>query len=215
MTPDMSYMSAPDDLALHGARVLGFTTASRIANRFGLDAAATSEYLLDFEAHGWAGRHSFAGSSGWSLTDAGRIENERRLAAELDDARCRATVIRAHAAFVPLNERLGTACTDWQIRPTQADSMAVNDHTDWRWDERVLGTLASLTITFRQLCDQLTSCLQRYCGYSDLFSAAVRKAEAGQRAWVDSPDRDSCHLVWMQFHQDLLATLGLPRGSDT
>jgi hypothetical protein len=31
---------------------------------------------------------------------------------------------------------------------------------------------------------------------------------------VDAPDRDSCHLVWMQFHEDLLATLGIPRGSD-
>ena len=31
---------------------------------------------------------------------------------------------------------------------------------------------------------------------------------------VDAPDRDSCHLVWIQFHEDLLATLGIPRGSD-
>ncbi|MGP7997237.1 MAG: DNA-binding protein [Streptosporangiaceae bacterium] len=25
---------------------------------------------------------------------------------------------------------------------------------------------------------------------------------------------DSCHTVWIQFHEDLLATLGIPRGSD-
>ena len=25
-------------------------------------------------------------------------------------------------------------------------------------------------------------------------------------------DRDSCHTVWTEFHEDLLATLGIPRG---
>jgi hypothetical protein len=44
--------SAPEDLALHGARALGFATASRIAGRYGLDAVATGESLLDFEARG-------------------------------------------------------------------------------------------------------------------------------------------------------------------
>ncbi|HEV2372866.1 MAG TPA: transcriptional regulator [Streptosporangiaceae bacterium] len=211
----MAYVSAADDLALHGARILGFATASRIAGRFGLDTATTSEYLLDFEACGWVGRHSFAGTSGWSLTEAGRAENERRLADELDKAGSRETVARMHAAFLPLNQRLGTACTNWQIRPAWADPMAMNDHTDWRWDERVLRELAALDTSFRELCGHLTACLQRFSGYADLYSGALRKAETGQRAWVDAPDRDSCHTVWIQFHEDLLATLGIPRGSDT
>ena len=210
----MAYVSAPDDLALHGARILGFATASRIAGRYGLDISTTSEYLLDFEACGWAGRHSFAGTSGWSLTDAGRAENERRLATELDKAGSREAVTRAHAAFVPLNRRLGPACTNWQIRPTRADPMALNDHADWRWDERVLQALASLDRSFQQLCDQLTGCLERFGGYADLYSSALGKVEAGQLAWVDAPDRDSCHILWIQFHEDLLATLGIPRGSD-
>jgi hypothetical protein len=46
------------------------------------------------------------------------------------------------------------------------------------------------------------------------YSWALSKAETGQRAWVDAFDRDSCHMVWIQFHEDLLATLGIPRGSD-
>jgi hypothetical protein len=132
-----------------------------VASRYGLDPGATTESLLDFEARGWVRQLSFAGSSGWSLTEAGQIENERRLAAELDRAGARDAVTRAHRAFLPVNERLGVACTNWQIRPTPADPMAFNDHTDWRWD-----------------------------------------------------DRDSCHLVWLQFHEDLLATLGISRGSE-
>lgn len=210
----MSHSSSADDLALHGVRVLGFTTAARVADRFGLDTVATEEHLLDFEARGGVRRDSFAGTSGWSVTDRGRAENERRLAAELDRSGARGAVTGAHARFVPLNRELGAACTDWQVRPTRADPIALNDHADWRWDDRVLRRLAALNESFGQLCDQLTVCLARFGGYAEHFSAALRQAEAGQRAWVDAPDRDSCHLVWMQFHEDLLATLGLPRGLD-
>ncbi len=207
-------MSPPEDLALHGARVLGFATASRIARRYGLNAGAVGESLLDFQARGWVRDLSFAGSSGWSLTDAGRIEDERRLAAELDTAGVRDAVTAAHAAFVPLNRRFGTACTNWQVRPTRADPMALNDHADWRWEERVLRTLASIDGSFRHLCDQLAGCLARFGGYADRYSSALGQVETGQLAWVDAPDRDSCHLLWIQFHEDLLATLGIPRGSD-
>jgi hypothetical protein len=92
--------------------------------------------------------------------------------------------------------------------------MAFNDHSDWRWDERVLQTVASLDAAFRRLSDQLTGCLARFGGCAERYSAALASAQAGQRAWVDGPDRDSCHLVWIQFHEDLLATLGIERGSD-
>jgi hypothetical protein len=207
-------VSVADDLVLHGARVLGFPTSSRIADRYGLDAAAVGELLLDFEAFGWASHQSFAGASGWSLTEAGRAENERRLAAELDRAGARDTIASAHATFLPLNRRLSVACTDWQVRPTRADPMALNDHADWRWDERVLRSLASLGTSFRRLCAELTGSLARFDGYAGRYSSALAKAQAGQRAWVDGHDRDSCHLVWIQFHEDLLATLGIPRGSD-
>jgi hypothetical protein len=210
----MSFVSTVEDLALHGARVLGFPSAQRIATRYGLDAGAVEEALLDVEARGWVRRLSFAGTSGWSLTDAGRVENERRMAAELDLAGARATVASVHAAFVPLNQRFGTACTDWQIRPTRLDAMALNDHSDWRWDERVLRTLATVEVSFQQLCDRLAGCLARFDGYADRYAVARRRAASGERGWVDAPDRDSCHLVWIQFHEDLLATLGIPRGTD-
>jgi len=211
----MAHQSTPEDLTLHGVRVLGFPTADRVASRYRVSLASVAELLLDFEAMGWARQSSFADLSGWSLTDSGRQENERRLAAELDRTGSRPTVVVAHTRFLPMNSRLSNACTDWQVRPTRLDPLALNDHTDWRWDERVLRSLADLDDAFRSVCDQLSGCLARFDVYADLYSAARRKAEAGQRAWVDASDRDSCHLVWMQFHEDLLATLGLPRGSDT
>ena len=210
----MAYASAPGDLALHGARVLGFATTSRIATRYGLDVDLVDEALVDFEATGWVRHLSFAGSAGWSLTDTGRAGNEKRLAAELDRAGARDTVTRVHAAFLPLNHRFGQACTDWQLRPTRFDPMAFNDHTDWRWDDRVLRTLTSVGTSFGHLSDRLAGALTRFGCYAGLYASALRQVAAGQRGWVDAHDRDSLHLVWIQFHEDLLATLGIPRGSD-
>lgn len=210
----MAYQSTPDDLALHGVRVFGFATASRIAGRYRLHVDTVTELLLDFQASGWVEHLAFASSAGWSLTDDGRAENERRLTVELDRAGARDTVVDIHQEFVPLNRRFCRTCTDWQIRPARFDPMAINDHSDWRWDERVLRSLAGLGDSLRGLCDRLAECLARFDGYADRYVSALSKVEAGQRTWVDASDRDSCHLVWMQFHEDLVATLGLPRGSD-
>ena len=128
----MAHRSEPADLALHGVRVLGFPTTSRIAVRFGVDRDAVEEALLDAEARGWVRTLTFGPTTGWSLTDAGRVEGEHRLAAELDRTGLREAVTAAHARFLPLNRRFGAACTDWQVRPTHLDPMALNDHADWR-----------------------------------------------------------------------------------
>ena len=37
----------------------------------------------------------------------------------------------------------------------------------------------------------------------------------GEPAWVTRPRVDSCHTVWMELHEDLLATLGIDRGDET
>ena len=80
--------------------------------------------------------------------------------------------------------------------------------------DRVLQTLASVATAFRLLCAQLSAGLARFGGYAGLYASALAQVERGQHAWVDAPDRDSCHILWIQFHEDLLATLGIPRGSD-
>ena len=211
----MAYRSAPEDLALHGVRVLGFPAASRVAGRYGLDAGLVAELLLDHEARGWVRQLSFAGSSGWSLTDAGRTENGRRQAAELDRARARDMVTAAHRAFLPLNQQFGTACTDWQIRPAAGEPLTFNDHTDPRWDDRILRALAGLQARFGRLCGRLSEGLTRFDSYAGLYASALGHVQAGHHSWVDAPDRDSLHTVWIQFHEDLLATLGIERGTDT
>jgi hypothetical protein len=203
-----------EDLVLHGPRVLGHASAQRIATRYRLDPGEVEDHLLQFAANGWVAHSRFADSSGWHLTEVGRREGERRLSRELDLARLRETATATHQRFLPLNQRFGKACTDWQIRPTSRDPMAANDHTDWGWDERVFRTLDALGRQLPVVIDPLAGALQRFDGYATRFSAALAEVNSARPRWIDAPDIDSCHTVWIQLHEDLLATLGIPRGTD-
>lgn len=214
MTAALPYASSPEDLALHGPRVLGFASATRIAARYGLPPDLVRERLLDHQARGLVHHSSFGDSSGWSVTEAGRTEGERRLARELDAAGAREVVVAAHRDFPPLNRRFARACTRWQVRPTRLDPMARNDHASWGWDEGVLRSLTALASEVREVGERLSATLQRFDGYADRYAAALARVDAGERRWVDAPEVDSCHTVWIQLHEDLLATLGIARGTD-
>jgi hypothetical protein len=210
----VSSESSPELLALHGVRVLGFASSAQVAARYRLDAAVVDEHLLDDQARGWVGWTEFAGHAGWSITEPGRAENERRLAEELDAAGARPVATAAHQAFLPLNRRLGRACTKWQLRPTPWDRMAANDHRDWSWDEQVLRTLSSLGDALERVLAPLVAALPRLDGHVHRYRAALARVDRGERSWVDAPDRPSAHIVWIQLHEDLLATLGVERGTD-
>ncbi len=207
--------SDPELLVLHGIRLAGLSDAPTLAGRWGLARADVHELLLDVEARGWVRQvQELAGIRGWWLTDAGRSEGERRLAAELDATGHRDTVRTAYEVFLGLNARLLRACTDWQIRPTPWDQLAANDHGDWSWDERVLRELATLGERMAPVCRALADVLTRFDGYDERFVAALRRVDLGDRSWVDRPGADSCHTVWFQLHEDLLATLGIQRGEE-
>jgi hypothetical protein len=206
--------SPPDLLVLHAVRILGFADDGAIARRFALDGAGTSELLLDAEAHGWVSHTSFAGLGGWSLTERGRAENERRLAAELAATGKAGEIRDVHRQFLPLNARLQSAATDWQLRPTPHDPLAANDHSDAAWDTRVLQELAGVEHGLGPLAGRLSAALPRFRGYDTRFAAALRRARDGESGWVDRTDVDSCHRVWFELHEDLIATLGLNRGAE-
>jgi hypothetical protein len=208
----MGYPSPPDLLALHAVRILGMADSAAVARRFRLDPAVAEELLLDFEASGWIQRVRFADISGWALTDAGRAEGVRRLAAELDQTGARSKVATAYAEFDQLNTSFLEVITSWQIRPTRDDSMAHNDHSDQAWDERVLDSLGGLDLSLRPVCAKLLNALDRFDGYADRFSAALDRADLGDGSWVAGIGIDSCHTVWFQLHEDLLATLNIARG---
>lgn len=196
--------SSSELLVLHGLRVLGGPSVGDVARVYGLDPAMVTEQLLDAEAYGWARRHDWFGSTSWSLTDRGKAENERQLAAELDTANAREQVAACHRAFLPLNRRHGQACTRWQL----------NEHVDERVDAAVLRELRAIAHDLDRVCLHLTGALDRFGIHAPRYHTALDQLLGGEHAWLDAPDRPSCHLVWISMHEDLLATLGIERGTD-
>jgi hypothetical protein len=209
VTPESSF----EMLVLHAVRILGFADTPLVAERFGLNIAETAESLRDAQARGWVSHAAFADLRGWSLTEAGRAENERQLAAELVRVGGTEEVGEVYREFLPLNTRLQRACTDWQLRPTANDRLAANDHSDPAWDAAILDELAAIDLALAPLAGRLGSVLTRLRGYHTRFTAARQRVLAGHGGWVDRTDIDSCHRVWFQLHEDLIATLGLDRST--
>ncbi|HEX5532553.1 MAG TPA: hypothetical protein VFX33_02300 [Actinomycetales bacterium] len=113
-----------------------------------------------------------------------------------------------------MNARFQDAATRWQVRPLPGDPMAANDHSDFRWDDRVIESLHSLGRRLIPLEAELAGALARFGGYSERYNAALVRVARGENRWVDGLGIDSCHLVWMQLHEDLIASLGLDRGDE-
>jgi hypothetical protein len=199
----MSRTTPADALVLHTARTLGYATAARIAERVGLPEAETTEHLLDAQACGWATHSSFAGDGGWSLTEAGKQRGERLLAAELDAAGARTAVEDVYQDFLPVNDVVGAACTAWQLAEMDVGEQPVTltaTITTLEEPARVLAVLEA----------RLTTHLARFAGYHQRFAAALDQAST-EPAWITGTDRDSCHRVWFELHEDLIATQGLTR----
>jgi hypothetical protein len=192
----MAHASTVDLLVLHAVRLKGFADTAAVAARFGLDPDRTGEDLLDAQAYGRVSRSSFADLAGWSLTERGYRHNGTQLRDELDRTGARETVAGVHERFLPLNGRASRVFTAWQLDP---GSVAETGRQ-----------LAELAGGLRDLERGLAAHLGRFAGYHDRFVAAL--ARAGQDpAWITGVDVDSCHRVWFEFHEDLIATLGISR----
>ena len=199
----MSRDTPNDVLVLHAVRVMGYAGSSRIAARLRLSREETDEHLLDAQARGWATFSSFAGDEGWSLTQSGKAAGEHLLAAELDDAGARAVVQDAYQRFLPLNDVVAAACTTWQLREMGIGMPGATL-------AQTTATLAEPAAELAALEDHLTQHLQRFSGYHHRFTEALTAAPEDP-AWITGTSRDSCHQVWFELHEDLIATLGLTR----
>ncbi|TDB76288.1 hypothetical protein [Micromonospora sp. KC723] len=192
----MARPSPTDLLVLHAVRLKGFADTAAVAARFALDSDRTREDLLDAQARGWVSKSSFADVAGWSLTEAGRRHNEAQLRDELDRAGAHGTVAAVHERFLPPNARASQAFTAWQLGSGNA--------------EAVFRQLADLASELRDLERSLAAHLARFAGYHDRFTSALARV-GDDPAWITGMEVDSCHRVWFEFHEDLIATLGINR----
>lgn len=210
----MRHRSDPELLVLHAVRLLGFADDAAVAARAGSSAEETRTILVDGERAGWVQHLGFLDLSGWSLTDFGKWENERQLARERRLVDPDDEIAAVYRDFLPLNARMLRAITDWQIRPSADDDFAVNDHTDGGWDGRVFEDVESLGVELAPLTARLSQILTRFDGILARYESALARAARGETVWIDGTDVDSCHVVWFQLHEDLVATLGIDRAAE-
>jgi hypothetical protein len=199
-------------LTLHAVRLLGFADTVSIAERFGQKSGDVEAALIDAGARGWAVRSSFGGSGGWSLTEAGKAENQRLLAAELEATGAREALTELHAAFIPLNTEVVAACGTLQLRllglePTDPGSRDAGSQAS---DASLQQTLLQAATFVSGVEDRLAAALPRFSGYARRLEHALGQAELDP-AWYTGTDRDSFHRAWFELHEDFLASLGLQR----
>ena len=192
-------------LTLHAVRLLGFADTGSTALRFGQDPDDVERLLIDAGANGWAVSSSFGGARGWSLTVAGRTENERLLAEELKSTGGQAVVTGVLADFASLNADVVAACGKLQL-----ESLAAGHRPNTGTDEATHHTLMQAQAALNELEVRLAAALPRFGGYAARLSKALDEA-AIDPAWLTATDRDSFHRIWFELHEDLIATLGIHR----
>jgi hypothetical protein len=208
MTTPESPSIGDDLLVLHALRCGGHAGVARVAAATGLEESAVESELIDLGAAGLVMYHpgEFAG---WGLTDAGRVADAERITGELESAGARPAVTAAYEGFMVLNPELLDLCTAWQMRSVDG-AMTVNDHDDPAYDARVLDRFGVLDRRAAVVCAELAAALPRFGRYRDRLSGALHRAAAGELEYV-ADHLESYHTVWAELHEDLLATLGIPR----
>jgi hypothetical protein len=116
-------------------------------------------------------------------------------------------VRRALDRFLILNTELLRLCSDWQVK----GGGEPNDHRDAAYDWSVIERLRSLDERAGPIARHVGTAVVRLAPYRSRLRSARTLVEEGQHEWFTSPRIDSYHTVWMQWHEDLLLTLGRER----
>ncbi|MBG0816804.1 transcriptional regulator [Planomonospora sp. ID82291] len=200
--------TSADLLVLHTLRCIGFAELARVSAVTGLPEPDAESELIDLAVAGLVTRVP-GEFGGWGLTEAGRVADAERIAAELDAAGARSAVAAAYDDFLVLNPELLDLCSAWQLRSVDG-VVTQNDHADPAYDARILRLFTDFDRRADAVCGRLSAALPRFRRYR------VRLADALARAGSGAPERltddvESYHTVWFQLHEDLLVTLGIPR----
>jgi predicted ArsR family transcriptional regulator len=149
--------------------------------------------------------------SNFRLSVKGKPKGRRLLAAE---GRRWGTENAAAAldAFHGLDLRMKETITAWQLREI-AGEQVINDHTDERYDARVLGRLMELHQDARAWVSSLRAAPKGIRLYLDRLTRALQSARSDPR-FVASPTVDSCHSVWFEFHEALILLAGRKRADE-
>lgn len=208
----MTLPSDPTLLVMHSLRLKGFALPPVVAETAGVPESEVTTILDRLVADAFV---SFRDGrlSGFTLTPAGRAHHARLLGDELDTHGVREAIGSSYSKFLGLNSGLLEVCTAWQLREVDGESV-LNDHSDPEYDAAVVEQLVELNGRVDPICQELAQSLARYGRYGARLGHAVDRVRSGEIDWFTKPVIASYHTVWFELHEDLLATLGIERGSE-
>jgi len=149
----------------------------------------------------------------YRLSRSGKTKASKLVAA--DQARWGVSnAIAALDAFLALDQRTKETVTAWQLR-SSGGTQVLNDHTDPRYDDRVLDRLAAIHSDAKQWLSGLSPSLGRFRVYLARLERALTLARDGDGRFVASPMVDSYHGVWFELHEDLIQLAGRSRADET
>lgn len=198
----------PRFLTLHGLRLKGFAEAPAVAAAVGLEPGEVEEQLAKLESEELA-VHREGRLAGWSLTRAGRAEQERLAQEELAATGHLDEIRAAYERFLDLNSRFKELCTDWQLRDG-----GLYDHTDAAYNQQIFDRLVVIHDQLAEVLAILAGTSGRFALYSDRFDAALAGLLEGDLNLLTKPIVDSYHTIWFELHEDLITGLGIDRSQE-
>ncbi len=210
-TLDSRPMHHAEFVVLHNAKLKGFASAEALVQSSGLPIPEVEKALAQLADVGHV-MYREGRISGWAATTAGREAHKSHLTQELTESGHGPAIRACYEEFLVHNAELLAVCTAWQVRDIENNEM--NDHLDSDYDDGVRDRLAGLHVEVVPICRDLTGQLRRYSAYEPRLDVALGKVRQGLNEWFARPIIDSYHTVWMELHEDLLATLAINRASE-
>ena len=211
----MSHQSDPELLVSLALRLKGFGEIDAISSVHALDSSVAQGGLAAMVSDNKCVMRQIEGVDKYVLTPSGREDGEKLLSEELDSSDARAAVQSGYEQFLDLNPSMLQLCTDWQVVNDGSGEQKLNDHSDSAYDDEILGRLGDLDRQVTRILGDLNEALSRFSHYPFRFGIALDKVLAGELDWLTKPIMPSYHTVWFELHEDLLATLGIDRASES
>ena len=211
----MSHPSDPQLLVTLALRLKGFGEVETISSVHGLSLDVTEAALAEMVEANKCVMRQVEGVGKFVLTPTGREEGEEFLSLELEEVGVRSVVQNGYERFFALNPTMLQLCTDWQVINDGSGEQKLNDHGDPAYDQQIFDRLVELDREVGVILGTLEQVLTRFDNYSSRFTAAMQKLLSGELDWLTKPIMPSYHTVWFELHEDLLATLGIDRASES
>lgn len=191
-------MSAVDEYtALHMLKVKGFASAEAVAASIGTDQNVVEPLLIAAVEVGNAKLRE-GRLSGFTLTAAGR-ERHNALRETTVSAEQAEFLGAAYTAFLEPNRDFKQLTTDWQLKEEGADPAPL------------LARLDTTNLVVSGIVATAAKADPRFDVYAVRFVSALDRLKGGYASAFARPMSDSYHDVWMELHEDLVASLGHTR----